>query len=98
MPVPFPAGTGGGADQMARLIQGIVVKHNLMKEPLVVAGLLLVAVAIISVLAGMVFPVFARARESARKAQAANADELVALLGSIARVVAADCAIGQSKK
>ena len=33
-PVEFvvPAGTGGGADQMARLIQGIVVKHNLMKS------------------------------------------------------------------
>jgi len=31
-----PAGTGGGADQMARLIQGIVQKNNLMKQPLVV--------------------------------------------------------------
>jgi putative tricarboxylic transport membrane protein len=31
-----PAGTGGGADQMARVIQGIVTKHNLMKQPLVV--------------------------------------------------------------
>ncbi len=31
-----PAGTGGGADQMARLIQGIVTKHNLMSKPLVV--------------------------------------------------------------
>ncbi len=31
-----PAGTGGGADQMARAIQGIVVKHNLMKQPMVV--------------------------------------------------------------
>ena len=31
-----PAGTDGGADQMARAIQGIVVKHNLMKEPMVV--------------------------------------------------------------
>ena len=28
----IPAGTGGGADQMARLIQGIVAKHNLMKR------------------------------------------------------------------
>ena len=39
-PVEFvvPAGTGGGADQMARLIQGIVVKHNLMKQPLVVVN------------------------------------------------------------
>jgi putative tricarboxylic transport membrane protein len=39
-PVEFvvPAGTGGGADQMARLIQGIVVKHSLMKEPLVVVN------------------------------------------------------------
>jgi putative tricarboxylic transport membrane protein len=30
-----PAGTGGGADQMARVIQGIVTKHNLMKQPIV---------------------------------------------------------------
>jgi tripartite-type tricarboxylate transporter receptor subunit TctC len=39
-PVEFvvPAGTGGGADQMARLIQGIVVKHKLMKETLVVVN------------------------------------------------------------
>src|SRR5688572_7970265 len=37
-PVEFivPAGTGGGADQMARLIQGIIAKHNLMKQPLIV--------------------------------------------------------------
>jgi tripartite-type tricarboxylate transporter receptor subunit TctC len=37
-PVEFivPAGTGGGADQMARTIQGIVTKHSLMKQPLVV--------------------------------------------------------------
>ena len=36
-PVEFviPAGTGGGADQMARLIQGIVIKHNLMKQSLI---------------------------------------------------------------
>ena len=35
-PVEFiiPAGTGGGADIMARTIQGIVSKHNLMKQPL----------------------------------------------------------------
>jgi len=32
----IPAGTGGGADQMARMIQGIVQKHNLMPQPLVV--------------------------------------------------------------
>ncbi len=31
-----PAGTGGGADQMARLIQGIIIKHKLMKEPMIV--------------------------------------------------------------
>ncbi len=31
-----PAGTGGGADQMARLIQGIIVKNKLMKESMVV--------------------------------------------------------------
>jgi putative tricarboxylic transport membrane protein len=37
-PVEFivPAGTGGGADQMARTIQGIVTKHGLMKQSLVV--------------------------------------------------------------
>lgn len=33
-----PAGTGGGADQMARAIQGIIVKHNLMKESMVVVN------------------------------------------------------------
>ncbi len=33
-----PAGTGGGADQMARLLQGIVQKHNLMKQPLIVVN------------------------------------------------------------
>jgi len=39
-PVEFviPAGTGGGADQMARFIQGVVTKHNLMKQPLVVVN------------------------------------------------------------
>ena len=31
-----PAGTGGGADQMARFIQGIAAKHKLMKQPMVV--------------------------------------------------------------
>ena len=31
-----PAGTGGGADQMARVVQGIVTKHNLMKQSIVV--------------------------------------------------------------
>ncbi len=31
-----PAGTGGGADQMARVVQGIITKHNLMKQPMVV--------------------------------------------------------------
>src|SRR4051794_28830111 len=31
-----PAGTGGGADQMARAIQGIIAKHNLMKQSMVV--------------------------------------------------------------
>ncbi len=39
-PVEFvvPAGTGGGADQMARLIQGIIVKHKLMKETMIVVN------------------------------------------------------------
>ncbi|MBN8935564.1 MAG: tripartite tricarboxylate transporter substrate binding protein [Rhizobiales bacterium] len=31
-----PAGPGGGADQMARTVQGIVSKHHLMKQPMVV--------------------------------------------------------------
>ena len=39
-PVEFvvPAGTGGGADQMARLIQGVIIKNKLMKEPLIVVN------------------------------------------------------------
>ena len=37
-PVEFiiPAGTGGGADQMARMLQGVVEKHKLSKQPLIV--------------------------------------------------------------
>jgi putative tricarboxylic transport membrane protein len=37
-PITFiiPAGTGGGADQMARFVQGVVTKHNLMSQPIVV--------------------------------------------------------------
>ncbi len=37
-PVTFiiPAGTGGGADQMARFIQGVVTKNGLMKQPMIV--------------------------------------------------------------
>src|SRR5512147_1380758 len=34
----IPAGTGGGADQMARFIQGMVAKHNLMKQSMVVVN------------------------------------------------------------
>jgi tripartite-type tricarboxylate transporter receptor subunit TctC len=39
-PVEFvvPAGTGGGADQMARFLQGVIAKHKLMKQPLVVVN------------------------------------------------------------
>jgi tripartite-type tricarboxylate transporter receptor subunit TctC len=39
-PVEFvvPAGTGGGADQMARFLQGVIAKHGLMKQPLVVVN------------------------------------------------------------
>ena len=39
-PVEFivPAGTGGGADQMARFLQGVVAKNNLMKQPIVVVN------------------------------------------------------------
>jgi len=31
----IPAGTGGGADQMARFTQGVVAKHKLMKQSIV---------------------------------------------------------------
>jgi tripartite-type tricarboxylate transporter receptor subunit TctC len=39
-PIEFviPAGTGGGADQMARFIQGLVAKHKLMAQPMVVVN------------------------------------------------------------
>ncbi len=39
-PVEFvvPAGTGGGADQMARFIQGVIIKHKLMKQPMIVVN------------------------------------------------------------
>ena len=39
-PVEFvvPAGTGGGADQMARLLQGVITKNNLTKQPLIVVN------------------------------------------------------------
>ncbi|RDV03494.1 Bug family tripartite tricarboxylate transporter substrate binding protein [Undibacter mobilis] len=33
-----PAGTGGGADQMARAMQGIITKHNLSKQSVVVVN------------------------------------------------------------
>jgi putative tricarboxylic transport membrane protein len=34
--IVVPAGTGGGADQMARVLQAIVAKHELMRQPMVV--------------------------------------------------------------
>jgi putative tricarboxylic transport membrane protein len=39
-PIQFivPAGTGGGADQMARFIQGVASKHKLLKEPIIVVN------------------------------------------------------------
>src|SRR4051812_24184309 len=39
-PIEFvvPAGTGGGADQMARLIAGISEKHRLSPRPLIVVN------------------------------------------------------------
>jgi tripartite-type tricarboxylate transporter receptor subunit TctC len=33
-----PAGTGGGADQMARFVQSVIAKNNLMKQPMVVVN------------------------------------------------------------
>ncbi len=39
-PIEFvvPAGTGGGADQMARFIQGVVAKHKLSAQPIIVVN------------------------------------------------------------
>jgi tripartite-type tricarboxylate transporter receptor subunit TctC len=39
-PIEFvvPAGTGGGADQMARFIQGVVAKHKLTSQPIIVVN------------------------------------------------------------
>ena len=39
-PVEFvvPAGTGGGADQMARFLQGVIAKHKLMNQSMVVVN------------------------------------------------------------
>ena len=39
-PIEFvvPAGTGGGADQMARFIQGVVAKNTLTKQPVIVVN------------------------------------------------------------
>jgi putative tricarboxylic transport membrane protein len=39
-PVEFvvPAGTGGGADQMARFLQGVITKNKLMNQPVVVVN------------------------------------------------------------
>jgi putative tricarboxylic transport membrane protein len=39
-PITFviPAGTGGGADQMARFIQGVIAKNNLTKQPMIVVN------------------------------------------------------------
>src|SRR6266705_452831 len=39
-PIEFvvPAGTGGGADQMARLIHGIAEKHKLSPRPIIVVN------------------------------------------------------------
>ncbi len=39
-PIEFvvPAGTGGGADQMARFLQGVVAKNNLSTQPIIVVN------------------------------------------------------------
>lgn len=34
--ITVPAGAGGASDQMARMIQAIVTKHKLMKEPMII--------------------------------------------------------------
>ncbi len=37
--VVVPAGAGGASDQMARTIQGIIVKHQLMKQPMMILNM-----------------------------------------------------------
>lgn len=37
--VVVPAGAGGASDQMARTIQGIIVKHQLMKQPMLIMNM-----------------------------------------------------------
>jgi putative tricarboxylic transport membrane protein len=37
--VVVPAGAGGASDQMARTIQGIIVKHQLMKQPMAILNM-----------------------------------------------------------
>ena len=39
-PIEFvvPAGTGGGADQMARFLQGVVAKNKLSSQPIIVVN------------------------------------------------------------
>jgi hypothetical protein len=37
--VVVPAGAGGASDQMARTIQGIVIKHQLMKQPMLILNM-----------------------------------------------------------
>ena len=39
-PIEFvvPAGTGGGADQMARFLQGVVAKNKLSPQPIIVVN------------------------------------------------------------
>lgn len=37
--VIVPAGAGGASDQMARTIQGIIIKHQLMKQPMLILNM-----------------------------------------------------------
>ena len=39
-PIEFvvPAGTGGGADQMARFLQGVAAKNKLTSQPIIVVN------------------------------------------------------------
>jgi len=37
--IVVPAGAGGASDQMARTIQGIVLKHQLMKQPMMILNM-----------------------------------------------------------
>jgi hypothetical protein len=66
-PVEFvvPAGAGGGADQMARFLQGIIAKHKLSNQPLVVVFSMLKPAAATRIKSSSHYPIYSP-RHSAR--------------------------------